>query len=480
MAKNATQKDAFRLDSNAIMRVLGGLSNQNTGLGTSRDKSASVAISTTDRLTSENCQSLCRDNGILNNIVECYPSEAAKSWFLLTRKKEDLDQNVDDLFDYMNTQRKPRTIGDDCRDLSDYFERAAVIARRFGDCYLLLGVADGQETDQPINFEAIDSFVGVSLSRQVNIKDGLYEINQTFWHPDRVLRFCGVPLYDQNGKLQPESDSVLQNIFTSFTRWEMGNTASSAMLADYNFLTIGIKGLGQALRSDSVSGSQGGLQGLLSRLLSIDMNRSISRSIAHDLDNEKIEMVSRNWGGAKDIVEALKDAFSSSTNIPRWRLFNEQTGGGLSNSVNTVHIAQADWKDRVKSYKETQWRSHLEHILKICQAAKDSPSNTKDDQIALVFPTGSYISDLERIQIEKEAADRSKVLIDTGIISPDEARTCYRGKEFSSLITLSEDQAPGIPQKQPLTPDPNLDPTAEKVDTIDQTAGEKSKQSGDR
>jgi phage-related protein (TIGR01555 family) len=446
MARNHTKTNDLRLDSAGIMRALGGLRNSNTGLGSSRDKSASVAIAPTERLSVEECQSLCRDNGLLNNVVECYPSEAAKSWFLLTSDTAD----VSDLFVYMSLgQKATRLINDDCRNLKDYFERASILARRFGDCYLLLGIADGQDTDKPVDFNRIDAFVGVSLSRQVTRKEDLYEVNGVLWHPDRILRFCGVPLYDQDGKLEPNSDSVLQNIFTAFSRWEMGNVASAAMLADYNFLTIGIKGLGQALRTDNFSGTQGGIQGLFSRLLSIDMNRSISRSIAHDLDNEKIEMISRTWGGAKDILESLKDALSSATNIPRWRMFNDQTGGGLSNSVNTVHIAQSDWKDRVKSYKETQWRSHLEYILEICTNAKDAPVIGDKLKIAVVFPTGSYISDVEQIQIEKEAAERSKILIDSGIISPDEARNCYRGSEFISLITLTETTAPGIPQQIP-------------------------------
>lgn len=446
--KATVKKGGFRFDSSGIMRVLGGIKNSQTGLGTERDKAATVTISPTQRLSVEECQILCRDNGLLDTIVVCYPEDAAKSWASISLAQKSDSFDAEALWKYLMIADKVGGINNDCRNLKDYFVKASTIARRYGDCYLILAVADGQSQDQPINWKAIQSFVGVGISRQVSIEGDLYKIGDVLWHPDRVLRFCGSKLYDQNGELLPESDSVLQNVFTAFSRWEMGNVAGASMLADYNFLLIGIKGLGQALREDVVKSSSFGFQALLSRLLSVDMNRSVARSVAHDLDNEKIEMVNRTWAGAKDILESLEKALSASTDIPRWRMFNEMTGGGLSNNINTAHLAKADWHDRVNTYKEKNWRSPLEYILRIAMSAADSPTQGVIVDASVNFPPGSYTSDLEKIQVEKAAADRSKILIDSGVISAEEARGCYANNEFTPNITLIQSAAPKQEQQE--------------------------------
>lgn len=469
MAKRTDKTEGFRFDSSGIMRVLGGLRNSQTGLGTARDKAASVEIAPTQTLTPDECSSLCRDNGLLNTIIECYPSDAGKSWATIELAQQAEGFNAQSLFEYMSLKNRniETDINDDCKNLRDYFVKVSTIARRYGDAYLLLGIADGNAQDQPVNWDSIESFVGVKICGYATIEDNLYKINNVLWHPDRVLRFCGVPLYDRDGKLMPASDSVLQSILTAYSRWEMGNVSGASMLADYNFLLIGIKGLGVKLQSDVNTGGILGYQSLLSRLLSVDMNKSIARSVAHDLDNEKIEMVSRTWMGAKDIMESLERAFTATTNVPSWRMFNEITRGGLSNNINTAHLAKADWHDRVNSYKENHWRSPLEHILKIAVHAKDSPTKGKarDIDAKVTFPVGSFTSELEKIQIEKAAADRSKVLIDSGIISPEEARGCYASNEFTSNITLIQETAPQ-PQPEPLAP-PEIDKTTTNLNNLE-------------
>jgi hypothetical protein len=459
MAKRTDRTGGFRFDSSGIMRVLGGIRSSQTGLGTARDKAASIEIAPTQALTSQECQNLCRDSGLLNTIIECYPQDAGKSWASLGMAQQSKTFDADGLWQYMNLKDRVDDvdINNNCKSLRDYFVKVSTQARRYGDAYLLLGIADGNAQDQPVNWEGVESFVGVKICGYATIEGNLYKINNVLWHPDRVLRFCGVPLYDRDGELMPESDSVLQSVFTAYSRWEMGNVSGASMLADYNFLLIGIKGLGLKLQSDVTTGGTLGFQSLLSRLLSVDMNKSVARSVAHDLDNEKIEMVNRTWAGAKEIMDGLERAVIASTNIPSWRMFNEMTGGGLSNTVNTAHLAKADWHDRVNTYKENTWRAPLEYILKIAIHAKDSPTKGQVIDAAVAFPVGSYTSDLEKIQIEKAAADRSKVLIDAGIISPDEARGCYRGNEFNPNITLLQDKAPK----------PEPEPTGEEEQIID-------------
>jgi hypothetical protein len=463
MTKRASKSDGFRLDSSGIMRVLGGIRSSQTGLGTARDKGALIEIAPTQPLSAEECNTLRRDSGLINTIIECYPDDAGKSWATLSMAAQSADFDADGLWKYINLKDRlgEIDINDDCRTLTDYFVKASTLARLYGDCYLLLGIADGNNQDVAVNWEAIESFVGVKACRNVSIEKGSYKINNVCWHPDRVLRFCGVRLYDDDGRLLAQSDSVLQNVFTAYSRWEMGNVSGASMLADYNFLLIGIKGLGMKLQSDVTTGGTIGFQSLLSRLLSVDMNKSVARSVAHDLDNEKIEMVNRTWAGAKEIMDGLERAFTAATNIPSWRMFNEMTGGGLSNNINTAHLAKADWNDRVRSYKEKNWRTPLEYILKVAVHAKDSPTRGKVVDAAITFPVGSYTSDLEKIQIEKVAADRSKVLIDAGIISPQEARGCYANNEFTPDITLLAAAAP-IPEPEAT---PEATPETEKAES---------------
>lgn len=413
---------AFNLDNLNLMQIFSSMGNKQTGVGTLRDKSQSVELNIQDiKLSEQELESQYRRSGLLRKIVSAYPAAARESW---CRLQFPTDSDFEGVFND--------------KGIADLFYIASHQANLYGNFYLLIGVADGRKTSEPIRWEGINSLVGFSKRRNLKKEDGYYieniAGNEKSWHPDRILEFTGVPLYDEFGELT-KGDSIYYSILEAYIQWVSALKSSSAMIADYNFLKVGIKGLGQILKTKDGIPPREGQAAILSRLLSLDMNRSVSKSVAYDLENELLSGETRSYSGADKIMDNLKDFLSVNVDIPRWKLFNEQQSSGLSTSTTASHIQKVGWASLVQEWKSVNWKPHLQHLIKIYLHAKDSPI-VGNEIPEIIFPLGLTVSELEQAQLELVCATKLEKLIKSGIITTEEARLCYKGGLFTQNVTL--------------------------------------------
>jgi len=456
----------LRIDSQALFGAFAALSNPYTGIGTSRSKTENVQINTSKtRLTRQSLEALPYRDELLRKAVFLYPECAAKAWFHLAIANNSSGDNLPDLMmEYIAElgSREDKTTEEDEADIygaNDAFPIAAILARQFGKAYILIGIDDGKDFSEPVDKNNIKSIRwlqvydcwelypdwGNNRTRQPNFYR-LYSVesDQQYGakiHKSRILPFWGNRIYSRRNYLKTglndDGVSVIQAMYDAYIDWLQGIKAGSAMLADYDVFTLGMKGLGQILLQDKQKGTQAGQQQIINRSLALDMGKSVVRGIYYDLENEEPGSVTRSYGGAKDIMESLENRWAAASGIPKFKLFGEIGSQGLTNNQGLA--MRSEWAILVQDYAHS-WVSNLRQLLIYTFLAKDSPSKGKiPESWDIKVPFDLQLTDTERMEYEKLAADRSKTLTEIGAITPEEVRSGYEGSQFSPDFVLSDD-----------------------------------------
>lgn len=455
----------LRTDSQALFGAFAALSNPYTGIGTSRSKTENVQINTSrTRLNRQSLEVLPYRDELLRKAVCLYPECAAKAWFHLAIANNKSGDNLPDLMmEYIAElgSREDKTEEEDEADIygaNDAFPIAAILARQFGKAYILMGIDDGKEFSEPVDKNNIKSIRwlqvydcwemypdwGNNRTRQPNYyRLYSHSSDQQYGakiHKSRILPFWGNRLYSRRNYLKTglndDGVSVIQSMYDAYTDWLQGIKAGSAMLADYDVFTLGMKGLGQILLQDKQKGTNEGQQQIISRSLALDMGKSVVRGIYYDMENEEPGSVTRSYGGAKDIMESLENRWAAASGIPKFKLFGEIGSQGLTNNQGLA--MRSEWAILVQDYAHN-WVSNLRQLLTYAFFAKDSPSKGKiPESWNIEVPFDLQLTDSERMEYEKLAADRSKTLTEIGAITPKEVRSGYEGSQFSPDYVLSD------------------------------------------
>ncbi|NEP10866.1 MAG: DUF1073 domain-containing protein [Symploca sp. SIO2C1] len=459
----------FRTDSEALFGAFAALGNPYTGIGTSRSKTENAQVNTGRYHLNRNALEVLpyRDE-LLRKAVCLYPECAAKAWFHLAIANNKSGNNLPDLMmEYIAqlANKEDKTQEEDEADIygaNDAFPMAAILARQFGKAYILMGIDDGKEFSEPVDKNSIKSIRwlqvydcwelypdwGSNRTRQPlfyrlysHASDQQYGAKI---HKSRILPFWGNRLYSRRNYLKTglndDGVSVIQSMYDAYVDWLQGIKAGSAMLADYDVFTLGMKGLGQRLLKDQQSGTNEGQQQIIKRSLALDMGKSVVRGIYYDLENEEPGSVTRSYGGAKDIMESLENRWAAASGIPKFKLFGEIGSQGLTNNQGLA--MRSEWAILVQDYAHN-WVSNLRQLLTYAFFAKDSPSKGKiPESWNIEVPFDLQLTDSERMEYEKLAADRSKILTEIGAIAPEEVRSGYMGSQFSPDYVLSKRDAP--------------------------------------
>jgi len=460
----------YRNDSEALSIIFSALANNMTGIGTTRDKSQYARINTLVReLNYQELQSLPRKSRLIRRAIELFPNDAIKAWYKL-KFGEDVGVDPQDVQQYLREVKG---------NYRQSFRRAASLGRQYGDAFILLGINDGRAPSEPVDERSIQSIRWVRVVRRDELYPdyyGRWRIDATNpehyhlnlikndekeddwgrkWHRDRVLRFSGDRLLDddvitQNGGY---NDSIIQAMFNAWASWEQGLAASSAMLQDYDQFTLGVKGLGNALKgkidpehlkalgldkdADLETIQRLSLESLYRRALMLDRGRSVVRGIMYDLDDELPGNIQRRYQGADRIMDRLEDAWAASTGIPKFKLYNLIGSTGISTGVQAATILKFEWASQVNDWADENIREPLERLCKYAMLAKDSPTRgylPKGWEVEL--PLAATLSPLEQVELQKKVAERDSKNIPLGIYTAEEARRQYETAEFDYNLVL--------------------------------------------
>jgi len=465
----------YRNDSEALAIIFAALANNMTGVGTARDKSQYAQINTDVReLNYQELQSLPRKSRLIRRVIELFPNDAIKAWYKL-KFGEDVGVDPQDVQQYL------REVKGNYREC---FRRAASLGRQYGDAFILLAIADGRAPDEPVDEGRIESIRWVKVVRRNQLYPDYYgrwrgnatdpehyrlntiknEVSEdenggstwgSKWHRDRVLRFSGDRLLDddvitQNGGY---NDSIIQAMFSAWASWEQGLAASSAMLQDYDQFTLGIKGMSEMLKgnisskelkalgldddADELTKQRVVMERMYRRALMLDRGRSVVRGMMYDMEDELPGSIQRRYQGADKIMDRLEDAWAASTGIPKFKLYNQIGSTGISTGVQAATILKFEWASQVNDWADENIREPLERLCKYAMLAKDSPTGGHlPSSWEVELPLAVNLSPLEQVELQKMVAERDSKNISLGIYSAEEARRQYEKAEFDHNLVL--------------------------------------------
>lgn len=453
----------LRTDSIALGNVFSAIANNNTGIGTARDKSRSgIAVNAgVYRLDERLTGALVRKSGVLRRLVESYPLECAVDWVTLTAAEWDNDQELAQVDRYLDD------LADGVGETSarEAFAAAGAIARQDGDGYILMGISDGRDPSEPVDENAIASVRWLMVvsdaelwpddySRGNPAKPDYYRYRQSQpkddsapsgsrWHKSRVLRFSGAKLYSpqQLRETGGRHDSVLQAVFDGWAAWEQGVMASSGMLADYSQGIYTMEGLSDLLLQDARNNTTTGQDQVRRRLHVLEMGRSAIKAILLDKEHEDFQYASRNYSGAHEIMRQLKEALIASVDMPAFKLFNQVGGDRGLASANTAGLAQRyEWASAKRAWAGSSFVPPYRKLARLVMLAQDGPTGGDLPESWMVKSASKVLlTPLEEIEMQNQAAERDERNIGSGIYSPDEARSQWRDGEWTGAIVLDED-----------------------------------------
>ncbi len=452
----------IRNDSYGLINTFSLLANQQTGIGTSRSKSEAIALNFGGGLSRKELEMLPQRDELIRRVIEIFPQSAAKAWFSLhiannkagDNLADEMMRYLEDLGDRLDATKIEQRA--ELYGVQEAFLLASCLARQFGKAYILVGVDDGNRLDKPIDKEAIaslrwlqvyDNSEILPISEHGHYPPQLYELvnwgkGTTKIHRSRLLPFWGNRVLHGLGR--GDGVNIIQPLFDAYADWLQGIKAGSAMLHDFDVFTLGIKGLGQAMLGDRQTNTTTGSDAIIARATALDMGKSIVRGIIYDLENEQPGSVTRSYSGANEIVQALESRWVAVSGIPRFKLFGEIGGQGLANNQGLA--MRAEWAILTQSFAQA-WITNLRSLLKLAFLAKDTPSQNIP-QFRLSPNYDLQLTLQEKMELEKAAAERSKILVDLGAIAPNEIRTGYEGSAFSpDIVLLLTSSPPGALRK---------------------------------
>lgn len=312
------------------------------------------------------------------------------------------------------------------------FMESSIRARIYGRCICELRL--NSLPDKPI--KTSDVLIGYKIHNTTNLVGDFYEFNKEFLykvHKSKVLIFNGSLNYqyninDSDYYLNDDySDSIIQGLYNSFTDYLESNAAGKYILKNLSYLLIGIENLGNMSKNDI------GKQMVMGRLTDLNENRNIGRVIAFDKKYEEIQFISQTISGFSEIVDELKTFFASETEYPIEELFDKSSSQNIGSGIQNQMIARNLWATRCNEWTVENW---LDKYISFYSNYYDM------DNYRIEIPLVLEMSEKEKIDIQKTSAERDKILVDIGAITPDEVRNTYKGNEFNININIDSELLP--------------------------------------
>ena len=411
-------------------------------MGTGRDKMGAARVNADFyRLDIRELKSLPRKSGLIERLCYKLPNDCGSEWVNLNLSET--NYTGEDILLYLeDLEFKQGRIG-----AKKAFRLAGCLGRQYGDGFILLGIADGKESSEPVDLDRIQSIEWLKVYDRDRIypdaREGTYDPEYYrvyseggIWHRDRVLRFPGRKVLS---RYKIWNDSAIQTFFDSWSQWEQGVAAGAQMLVEWDQAVFRMEGLSELLLQDMRSGTTDNQSRVAKRLESADLNRSLYRAILLDT-KESMDYLSHNYTNADQIMERLKDRLASESDLPRWVLFNEGSvsATGLS-GANTAGLAQRyEWAAAKQDWCNNVFVPPLTKLVRYAIAAKNSPSRGDSVRFKIESASEPTLTASEKMELQLNAAKRDEINIKMGIYSAEEARSQYEQPQFTGQIDLSD------------------------------------------
>ncbi len=392
--------------------------NTASSIGTERDQNTYNEVAYTSRLSYEELDALFRTSSVIYNLVTKLPEQVIENFSGWDVKgTQDLDIEHSEAF----------TVWLEERGFFEALEEADILGRLHGDGYIVMGVIDGEYSDEPLGKSIKDIEYFIPKSQASMRAHGRYQINPEMYqitrylddkrepevldfdiHADRVLRFPGKKLYGETLRgARGLNDSIIQSVYQSFSDWDLSNADVRTLLSQHSLFTYGVKGL-------SSKSKQGHTGALVNRFASIMQGMNVMKGLPYDMDMEQVEFISRNFTGLDKLLDQLREALLSACDLPRFVLLQSTSGTAFSESGLSERLA---FDQIVKRHQTKIIEPQIKRLVNICAQIKGCPIYGLKN-IVPVFKSSISLSDLEQATLLEKLSKADQVYINSGVLTP--------------------------------------------------------------
>lgn len=428
-----------------------GWSNAMTGMGyVGRDKGESNQYRPDIPLTSQELSALGRD-GFGRIIIDTIVEDAMRAGWVVNFTGDE-DKEVTPEESHAFNERLQRWYKD--TKLKSRVSQHLKQARQYGGAILVLGAADGQTPDQPLDVERVTKFdwlrtharMHVQQSSQINddpssVGFGLpeaYTLNSvqvqsgnrdetlidTWVHNSRVWRTEGVVLDERMRQLNEGwGDSVLEPC-----KEQLGNRGS-VMKGARTVIQEWVMSVYKVTNFAGIVNANGENE-VRNRFSIMDRLKSMWQGIIVDADNEGYERIATTAAGMPELLDRFGIDLAAVARMPMTKLFGLSPGG-----FGTGEAEGDNWDDRTQSYQTDDIEPLLEYIHTILFATdefEDFPANW-----SIKFNSLQLTSPLESADVRLKTAQADALDIADGVLDADEvAMSRYGGSTYSTETVL--------------------------------------------
>jgi phage-related protein (TIGR01555 family) len=328
-------------------------------------------------------------------------------------------------------------------------EEAMKLARLYGGSAIFVGINDGGNPFDPVQYDKIQSIdYLITLDRYELTADSIidkdvrsdnfgwplfYRINSSDTsvsnqkiHYSRLIKFFGVK---HNRRISTFfnywGDSLLSRVYNSLRNYNTSHDTVPNIITEYVLKVIKMVDLPEII-------SQGDDAALMKRLQLVSMTTSILNTIIIRAEEEVINQ-STNVSGLKEIIETVDNALLADTDIPHTILFNDSAGGLGS----TGESERVSWYNYISGLQESQLRPELLKIVELFVSSKAGAIKDSNVDFSVEFNPLWMPSEKETAETRKITSETDANYIDRGVLDPLEvAESRFGSGQFSSETTI--------------------------------------------
>lgn len=224
-------------------------------------------------------------------------------------------------------------------------------------------------------------------------------------------------------------DSILGRMLGSLRDFASGHDSAAALLQDFAQAAFSIEGLAEAMKQN-----QDDL--LLRRIRLVEMARSVLRAVVYDT-KENFERKQTPVTGMPDLLDRLTNRLAGDARMPVTILMGRAPAG--LNATGDADVR--NFYDETAGWRGPYLTPRLVRVYRMFFAAKSGPARGREPKVWNIRygPLWQHTR-LEEAQIRKLNAEGDGVMVDKGVLTPEEvAASRYGGDEYGEEIQLNRE-----------------------------------------
>ena len=386
-----------------------------------------------------------RQSQVLRGYAELY-DEYRDSWLIqkiCTMKAEDGLKNWIDIVADAKYDAQVKAVEDRIKELD--VKGKLLQCAQFGDAYgggaIVLNIADGLQDDDSVEIDRITELSSINAIERPYLpaheySDDLKEsdygqpvsfktLNGDIYDASRVIRMVGVKL-GKAGTIESSGygDPLTHQMQEAIKSFAFATDGVDDLLIDYSTKVLSIEGLISKMLNDK-SDLEARLE-LLNESTSIDGMLIIS-------EKEDLKKITVSLAGVQALLDFTLDTVSGAGGYPRSKLFSQQLGTLAGGKEGT-----GDYIRNVEMYRDRKFTQAIQYILTILFSAE----GVDIAEVEWSYNDVETISESQLIENQERSAKTASLLLQSGVISEEEARQAFVASTKSNAIKLNSSNIP--------------------------------------